>query len=146
MKGRKSLENNQIQAGENTGKRRFLRRGEGIARFSQAKSATTRSQKNPKRVERSTHSAPPGGRSENKAKMSSTTPTINPDKVRSTTYVSVLCTLGKRDGMSLFCKHRPEMQDVIIASYKIRPNYLCADHETVYFSENVWIQKNNQPE
>ena len=75
MKGGHSQDLNSQQSTENSEKRPFLKRGEGIARFNVLSSARTKNRKSSVKGQRQTHSAPASGRSDTRVKTTPTTPT-----------------------------------------------------------------------
>ena len=75
MKGGHHRDLNSQQSTENSGKRPFLKRGEGIARFNVPSSARTKDQISSVKGQRQTHSAPASGRSDTRLKTTPTTPT-----------------------------------------------------------------------
>ena len=75
MKGGHSNELTSQHSTENSGKRPFLKRGEGIARFNAPNSARSKNRKSSVQGQRQTHSAPASGRSNTKMKTAPTTPT-----------------------------------------------------------------------
>ena len=83
MKGGHNNDLTSQHSTENSGKRPFLKRGQGIARFNAPNSARSKNRKSSMQKQRQTHSAPSSGRSNTKVKTAPTTPTKSKaDKVR----------------------------------------------------------------